>query len=120
MYYEYDSVPDQDESPVLVLGFEDVDTRVQLNEEKKTVWTSGDKVSVFHFSDANRKWQYQGKTGERVADFKLVSSPVSGKTTEKVVVVYPYRDDYSIDTDTYKVRVYLPADQTYLKDSYGL
>ena len=42
--YEYDSVPDQDESPVLVLGFEDVDTRVQLNEEKKTVWTSGDKV----------------------------------------------------------------------------
>lgn len=118
--YEHESLPGEEERSVLILGFEDIDTRVQLNEEKKTVWTSGDNVSVFHFSDANQKWQYQGKTGERVADFKLVSSAVAGITTEKVVVVYPYRDDYSIDTDTYEVRAYLPAAQTYLKDSYGL
>lgn len=50
-----------DEAPeTLVVGFEDDETRIQLNEDKKSVWTKGDCVSVFYRSDANQQWQYTG------------------------------------------------------------
>ena len=37
---------------VLTAAFEE-DTRIQLNEEQKTVWTKGDYLSVFNKSDLN-------------------------------------------------------------------
>ncbi len=54
-----------DEAPAtLTVGFEDDETRIQLNSAQKTVWTNGDLVSVFYLSDANQQWQYTGETGE--------------------------------------------------------
>lgn len=104
----------------LVAGFEDVETRIQLNESQKTVWTHGDQVSVFYRSDANQKWQYTGETGERLADLTRVSEGEATETMKRVVVVYPYSENYYINTDTYNVQATLPATQSYLKDSYGL
>lgn len=46
----------------ITVGFEGDDTRIQLNDAKKTVWTKGDLVSVFYLSDANQQWQYTGET----------------------------------------------------------
>ena len=48
----------------LTVSFEE-DSRIQLNEEQKSVWTKNDLVSVFYRSNANQQWQYQGETGER-------------------------------------------------------
>ena len=45
------------------VGFEDDETRIQLNEAQKTVWTTNDLVSVFYKSNANQKWEYRGETG---------------------------------------------------------
>ena len=60
-----------DDAPeTLTVGFEENDTRIQLNEATKTVWTKDDLVSVFYRSNANQKWQYQGETGERVGNLK--------------------------------------------------
>ena len=39
----------------LTATFEE-DSRIQLNEERKSVWTSGDLVSVFKMNDANSQW----------------------------------------------------------------
>lgn len=113
---------DEQSAPTITIGFEDddVNTKVQLNESQKTVWTKGDQVSVFYLSDANQKWQYQGKTGERVGSFKQVEIGSATETTKRVVVVYPYNENYYINADTYNVKAFLPAVQTYLKDSYGL
>lgn len=102
------------------MGFEDDDTRIQLNEAQKTVWTKGDLVSVFYLSDANQKWQYSGDTGERVAELTQVDEGVATETMTRVVVVYPYKENYYINTDTYNVRASLPAMQSYLKNGYGL
>ena len=102
------------------VGFEDDETRIQLNSAQKTVWTKEDLVSVFYRSDANQKWQYQGETGERVGDLKRVDAGTATESTKRVVVVYPYNENYYINTETYNVEAYLPAEQTYLKDSYGL
>ena len=120
-----DSVEEQvairHEAPeTITVGFEDEDTRIQLNEAQKTVWTKDDLVSVFYRSNANQKWQYQGETGERIAELTRVDAGEATATMNRVVVVYPYNDDYYINTETYNIQAFLPAVQTYLKDSYGL
>lgn len=113
--------PIVDEAPeTITVGFEDEDTRIQLNEAKKTVWTKGDLVSVFYMSDANQKWRYTGETGERNAQLRRVYAGTATTTTQRVVIVYPFSENYRLNTETYNVRAMLPATQTYLKDSYGL
>ena len=101
------------------VGFEDDETRIQLNEVQKTVWTKDDLVSVFYRSDANQKWQYQGETGERVGDLKCVDAGTATESMKRVVVVYPYNENYYINTETYNVQATLPATQHYLANSYG-
>ena len=102
------------------VGFEDDETRIQLNSAQKTVWTKEDLVSVFYRSDANQKWQYQGETGERVGDLKRVDTGTATKDFSRVVVVYPYNDNYYINPETYNIQASLPAVQHYLANSYGL
>ena len=101
------------------VGFEDDETRIQLNSAQKTVWTKGDLVSVFYRSDANQKWQYQGETGERVGDLKRVDAGTATESMKRVVVVYPYNENYYINTETYNVQATLTATQHYLANSYG-
>ena len=108
-----------DAPETIKVGFEDDETRIQLNGAQKTVWTKGDQVSVFYLSDANQKWQYNGETGTRTAELKRVAAGNATETMKRVVVVYPYNDNYYINTDTYNVKASLPAVQNYLKDSYG-
>ena len=108
-----------DAPETLTVSFEE-ETRIQLNEAQKTVWTEGDLVSVFYRSNANQKWQYQGETGERKGDLKRISAGSATETMQRVVVVYPYNDSYYLNTKTYNVEATLPATQHYLKDSYGL
>ena len=111
-----------DAPETLTVGFEggDDDTRVQLNSAGKTVWTEGDFVSVFYRSNANQKWQFQGDTGERTGLLKRVSTPEATITLSDVVVAYPYSEEYYINPKTCNIQAYLPATQSYLKDSFGL
>lgn len=110
-----------DEAPeTLIASFEDDDTRIQLNDELRTVWTEGDLVSVFYRSDANQKWQYTGQTGARVGELTRVDAGTATTPTTRVVVVYPYNANYYFNTETYNVQASLPAVQTYLEDSYSL
>ena len=102
------------------VGFEDIETRIQLNEVQKSVWTKGDQVSVFYRSNANQLWRYDGETGARVANLKRVDAGVATREMDRVVVVYPYNDNYYINPSTFNVQASLPAVQSYLKDSYGL
>jgi hypothetical protein len=108
-------------SETLTVGFEDGNqTRIQLNEAQKTVWNKEDLASVFYRSDANQKWQYQGETGERVGDLKRVGNAVGTTKTTKTVVVYPYSENYWLNTDSYFIDATLPATQYYTEGSYGI
>ncbi len=104
----------------LTISFEEADSRIQLNEAGKTVWTKGDEVSVFYLSNANQKWQYQGDTGERTGNLKRVENATATHELTKVVVVYPYNSNYYINPESYNVKAQLPATQTYLANSYGV
>lgn len=113
-----------DDAPeTITVGFENEDTRIQLQKQDdvyKTVWTKGDKVSVFYRSNANQQWQYQGETGERSGDLKRIAKPIASETLSKVVVVYPYNANYYINPESCNLQAVLPAKQSYLEDSYGL
>ncbi|MBO5855210.1 MAG: leucine-rich repeat protein [Alistipes sp.] len=112
--------PIVDNAPeTLVVGFEGDDTRIQL-QNGKTVWTKGDQVSVFYRSNANQLWKYDGETGERTAYLKRVDAGSATRDMDRVVVVYPYNEDYYINPSTYNVQASLPATQHYLANSYGL
>ena len=109
-----------DDAPeVITIDFEG-DTRIQLNELQKTVWNKGDLVSVFYHSDANQKWQYQGTDGGRSGDLKRIANASSTTRINKSIVVYPYNDDYWLNTDNYSIEAVLPQTQRYAKDSYGI
>ena len=104
----------------LTVGFEGGDTRIELNEALKTVWTEDDEVSVFYRSDINQRWQYQGETGERVGDLRCVDAGSGTPTkTTKVVIAYPYSDSYYLNTESCDIQAMLPAVQGYKAGSYG-
>ena len=103
----------------LTVGFEGGDTRIELNEALKTVWTEGDEVSVFYQSYDNTRWGFQGATGDRSGDLTLVSGNVGDNTMNNTIVVYPYSDSYAIDANTHAVAASLPAVQSYKDGSYG-
>lgn len=112
-----------DDNRTLTVSFEGdaEDTRIQLNEEKKSVWTEGDLLSVFYRSTTNEQWQFTGKTGYRSGNILPVDSGiVPTPTTNEIVVVYPYNAGYFYNSDTKNVQASHPAEQSYLKDSYGL
>ena len=111
------AVPQSPET--LTVSFEE-DSRIQLNDEQKTVWTAGDCLSIFNLSNANQKWQYQGETGERTGIFRRISAPEATQEMTSIVAVYPYNANYYINSRTFNVKAFMPTEQTYLKDSYGL
>ena len=102
------------------VGFEDDETRIQLNEAQKTVWTKDDLVSVFYKSDANQKWEYRGETGERVAELYRVDAGTASSKMNYVVLAYPYSTDYVLSTASGNIEATLPATQHYAEGSYGV
>lgn len=120
-YIEEQGAIQTDTHNELIVSFEGGnDTRIQLNEAQKTVWTKGDIVSVFYRSDANQKWQYQGSTGSRTGNLKRVSEGTATTKTNRIVVAYPYNENYYFNAETYNIEAMLPATQHYLHGSYGL
>ena len=100
------------------VSFEE-DSRIQL-QNGKTVWTKGDFVSIFYKSYENMKWKFAGQTGDRTGTLLKVSGSANEQTMDNVVVAYPYSDYYSISLSTGGLVAFLPAEQTYMADSYGV
>ena len=109
-----------DAPETIKVGFEDSETRIQLNSAQKTVWTKNDLVSVFYKSNANQKWEYRGETGERVAELYRVDAGTASSAMNYVVLAYPYSTDYVISTATGNIETTLPAIQHYAAGSYGV
>ena len=103
----------------LQVSIADEESRMQLSNEK-TVWTAGDKVSVFYKSDANQCWKFNGKTGDRSGTLSCVSQGTATTKMEKVVIVYPYSESYMITPSSGNIEAKLPAVQKYQQGSYGL
>ena len=107
------------ESPeTLMVSFEE-DTRIQLMNGK-TVWNEGDLVSVFYKSDANDCYKFTGTTGERTSELLRVSKGEKSRSGDHIITVYPYSEDYIISLSAGTIEAHLPAEQTYVNESFGI
>lgn len=109
-----------DQPDTLFVGFDVDDTRIQLNENLKSVWTEGDLVSVFYKSDCNDCWAFVGETGDREGELNRVSYGEGSRSSDNVVVVYPYDKNYIISLAANTVELTLPTTQFYAEDSFGV
>ncbi len=96
------------------------ETRMQLDELQKTVWTEGDLVSVFYYCNGNTPFEFKGKTGDRDGRLGVLSLVEGDTEIDKIVSIYPYSDEYTMNTSKKYVSVKLPATQHYLEGSYGV
>ncbi len=112
---EIPTAPDE-----LHVSFDAEDTRIQLGDNGSPVWTKDDLVSVFYRSNANQKWQFQGNTGDTEGTLKRIDAGTATQQTTQIVAVYPYNENYWFNWNTYNVEASLPAEQTYLANSYGI
>ena len=100
-------------------GFEGGDTRIELNEALKTVWTEGDEVSVFYKTLTNIRGAFQGKTGDRQGNILLSQTEFGDAVMDEYVVIYPYNEDYLLNTEALTLNAPIPATQSYKEGSYG-
>jgi hypothetical protein len=97
---------------------ESSDTRIQLDEAGKTVWNSGDYLSVYYLNSFS-KWRFNGNDGDRTGTITPDGS-VGNKVPvmTNVVAVYPY-GDYAYSPTTKMLTATLSAEQSYIDGSYG-
>ena len=109
------------EQPTFItIGFDSDDTRIEFDDERRTVWTSGDMVSVFYRSDANQKWRYDGESGVRIAELHCIDEGVKSATNNRAVVAYPYNKEYRYINTSGEIEFTMPETQHYAEDSYGI
>lgn len=101
----------------ITVSLED-NSRIQLSEGK-SIWTEGDLVTVFYRSNYPQKWQFQGQTGDTTGTLLCVDDnlPEMEPNRDDIVTVYPHNDNISLKDVSMMLE--LPAEQTYLKDSFG-
>lgn len=101
----------------LYVSIGDDDSRVQLNNECKTVWNEGDMVSVFNKTTENECWQFDGKTGDKQGTLSRVSGNAGTTNMDKVIALYPYDPNCAVSGNM--INTTIPATQTYRANSFG-
>ena len=102
---------------ILRVSFSDDDSRVQLDENSRTVWNEGDLISVFNKTTSNECWRFDGKTGDKRGTLSKVSGNTGTTSTDKVVALYPYDSECVVSGNM--ISTSIPATQTYKADSFG-
>ncbi len=102
---------------ILRVSFSDDDSRVQLDENSRTVWNEGDLISVFNKTNGNECWRFDGKTGDKRGTLSKVSGNTGTTSTDKVVALYPYDSECVVSGNM--ISTSIPATQTYKADSFG-
>ena len=99
----------------------DVETRVQLNGDFKTVWNTDDEITIFGPKEYSQ-WTFDGKTGDRSGSFSRLQTfePMLEKV-DKFYALYPGHGhlDYSTTTaaNSELITAIQPV-QTYVEGSY--
>lgn len=99
------------------VSFENDDTRIYLSNGK-TVWNSGDAVSVFYKSFDNLKWVFQGEDGDRTGSLVLAEGNVGKQVMDDVIIAYPFSNDYYVNIEDKSIEAIFPSLQHFKYDSY--
>ena len=102
-------------------------TKTIMDESNNILWTENDQIIAFMKSSYGHKYQVKPSfVGKSYADFSMVSSNngsdlSAGNEWEHNVVYYPYSEDIEClkSGANYALEVNLPAEQTYVPDSFA-
>lgn len=106
-------------------GFEEIDTKVYVDDALHLFWTADDRLSVFEKKTYNRQLVFLGETGANSGDFNYVGSPSpyssESPLTSNIAIysVYPYKSNTTIAYDG-RITFSLPDVQHYASNSFGL
>ena len=108
-------------APIFEAGFEDAPTRTLIDENVKMLWSADDEISVFYHNTFNRRYRFDGETGDNSGTFSHEASSEINKGSELATnyAVYPYSKDTSIAADG-TISIMLPAVQEYAQNSFGV
>lgn len=101
---------------------EQSDSRTYVDAQMKLHWTKGDLVSIFHGMLEPLKFGFRGETGATSGTYYNVDGIfyAPDQSAPNNVAIYPYAADHLLDEDTRAVTLTMPAEQTYVEDSFGL
>lgn len=107
-------------SPTFIADIDNLSTRTLLNENVEIFWAEGDEISVFHPKGFNRRYRFDGKTGESQGTFSSIVTDQQNKNCgiSANYAVYPYNKDVTI-TDEGLISLSLPSVQQYSPSSFG-
>ena len=101
-------------------SFEQLDTKVFVNEDLLLRWTADDRISIFNKQTAGREYKFTGQTGDDSGDFQKVGeSSATGSALANVIAVYPYQAGTAV-SESGVISLAFPAEQAYAQNSFGL
>lgn len=97
------------------------DTKVYADSKLRVLWNEDDCISYFAKTTYNGQFIFLGEDGDNAGSFAEVpnSNPHTGNDVSNHYAVYPYQLKTSLTNDEI-IRLTLPAEQTYKKDSFGI
>lgn len=100
-------------------SFEDISTRTYLEDGGVLLWHESDLISLFAGNTLNRKYQFDGKTGDNSGTFSIVDNDFgTGAELNANYAIYPYKKYVSIEDSTFCIT--LPSEQMYAENSFGI
>ncbi len=105
-----------------VEGADENDTRTYLDEQTRMRWTADDRMTIFKKTTYNREFAFTGKTGANAGGFKQVSVDDDfwfGYDIDYNYAIYPHSVDNAFDETDYFITTTMPAEQTYVENSFG-
>lgn len=111
---------DSQDGKIFTASFEQSETRTYVENGNLLRWNEGDQISIFEGNTLNRKYQFDGETGDNAGTFSIVSKPFgTGNDLNCHYAVYPYSSGVKI-TESGVITATLPAEQSYTENSFGL
>lgn len=101
---------------------EQADARTYVDDQMKLHWTKNDLITIFHGMLEPLKFGFRGETGATSGTYYNVDGIfyAPDQSAPNNVAVYPYSADHLLDENTRAVTLTMPAEQTYVENSFGL
>ena len=104
-------------------GADESDTRTYLDDQARMRWTADDRLTIFKKTTYNREFAFTGKTGANAGGFKQVSVDDDfwfGYDVDYNYAIYPHSAANEFDETNCFFTTTMPAEQTYVENSFGL
>ena len=103
-------------------GADASEARTYLDEQARMRWTADDRLTIFKKTTYNREFAFTGKTGANAGGFRQVSVDDDfwfGYDVAYNYAIYPHSADNAFDETDCFFTATMPAEQTYVENSFG-